>query len=78
MLIYVSKFTIYELVAVINGPVWPFVNPRKESRLKGVTVKVAEPDPAVKVMRFWAALIAKTPTELPTVVLMVAKKDADV
>jgi hypothetical protein len=77
-LIYVSKFTIYELTAVINGPDCPFVNPRKESRLKGVTVRVTEPVPAVKVMRFWAGFSAKTPKELPIVVLIVARNDVDV
>jgi len=65
---------IYELTAVIKVPVWPFVNPRKDRRLRGVTVKVAEPVVGVKVKRFWAGEMANCPTEFPMAVLSTATK----
>jgi len=75
---YVSKFIIYELIAVIKVPVCPFVNPRNAKRLKGVTVNMTVPEADVNVIRFRDGTVAKTPTALPTVELSDAIKDANV
>jgi hypothetical protein len=72
---YVSKFIMYELVAVMNVPVWPSVNPRKAKTDKGGTWRVAFPELEVKVKRLFAGDIAKTPTPFPTVVFKVAKNE---
>jgi hypothetical protein len=71
---YVSKFIMYEFVAVMKGPTWPFVNPRKDKVLKGVTFIVTEPPADVKVTAFVACETANTPTLLPIVVFITARK----